>query len=110
MNNQSFCEDDWKPCPAGEISTFIRRRRAVIAMQVGASVAVVLFVALLVPSVSSLRSQIRRDADVGGFTCSEVEDLATEYLAGSIAPQVRDEIEKHLAECPDCIAVFHGLR
>jgi len=114
MNNQSFCEADWKPCPAQEISAFIhrirRRRRATIAMRVGASAAVVLFVTFLVPYVSSLRSQIRGDTAVSGFTCREVEGLAAEYLAGSLAPQVRNEIDKHLAECAGCYALINGLR
>ncbi len=114
MNNSSARETGWKPCRTGEISDLIhrirRRRCLAITTRAGIGVAIVLFVALLVPNVISIRSQLRGNAVVVGITCREVQDLADEYLAGSLAPQIRDEIDEHLAECAGCNAFINDLR
>jgi anti-sigma factor RsiW len=37
-------------------------------------------------------------------TCKQATSLITDYLAGTLAPEVTSELERHLGVCPDCVA------
>jgi anti-sigma factor RsiW len=53
------------------------------------------------------------------FTCKHLLKELTDYLDGSLDPEVRTQLEAHLAKCPNCwvvcdttkktIEVFKGL-
>ena len=38
------------------------------------------------------------------LTCREVADFLAGYLAGALGAQARSLFDRHLAECPDCVA------
>jgi anti-sigma factor RsiW len=44
------------------------------------------------------------------LTCSEVVDLLTDYLEGTLSQPARARVDEHLATCPDCTAYVAQLR
>jgi anti-sigma factor RsiW len=44
------------------------------------------------------------------LTCEEIVELITEYLEGSMAPDVRVRFERHVAICPPCRAFLAQMR
>jgi anti-sigma factor RsiW len=44
------------------------------------------------------------------MTCRELVDFLLEYLAGELPAGQHATFERHLGECPDCVAYLHGYR
>jgi anti-sigma factor RsiW len=44
------------------------------------------------------------------LSCQEVVELLGDYLEGAMAPEDRERLEEHLAECDDCAAYLEQLR
>jgi predicted anti-sigma-YlaC factor YlaD len=44
------------------------------------------------------------------ITCTEVVEVVTDYLEGSVDDGLRAEIEAHLALCPGCDAYLDQMR
>ena len=44
------------------------------------------------------------------MTCHQTADFVTDYLEGVLAPEVRRQVEEHLATCKDCPAYFNQMR
>jgi anti-sigma factor RsiW len=44
------------------------------------------------------------------ITCGELADLLYDFLDGSLAPSRRDAVERHLRECPPCLAYTETYR
>jgi anti-sigma factor RsiW len=42
--------------------------------------------------------------------CGELFDFVSQYLDAEASPEICREIEKHLADCPSCIAFVQSLR
>ena len=42
--------------------------------------------------------------------CRDLVELVTEYLEGTLPPQVRAAVERHLDECPDCVEFVAQFR
>ena len=40
------------------------------------------------------------------MTCKATIRLICEYLEGRLAPEVASEVQRHLASCKNCVAVF----
>ena len=38
------------------------------------------------------------------MTCRDFADFLMDYLDGQLSRPVREDFDRHLAECPDCIA------
>ena len=38
------------------------------------------------------------------ITCRDLVDLLYDFVAGELTPQRREEIERHLRDCPPCLA------
>lgn len=45
----------------------------------------------------------------GGRTCSEVSEMAALYVLGALTPEDRQQVESHLAECPEAHAEIEEL-
>jgi anti-sigma factor RsiW len=43
-------------------------------------------------------------------TCQSGVELLMDYLEGQIAPDVRAAVERHVADCPRCIAFVESYR
>nr|MCU0228192.1 zf-HC2 domain-containing protein [Bryobacterales bacterium] len=39
---------------------------------------------------------------VGGLRCSEVLHLLSDYLDGDLSPEMRTQVEAHVADCDNC--------
>jgi anti-sigma factor RsiW len=44
------------------------------------------------------------------MNCREFLDFLNEYLAGDLSAEERTEFDKHLAECPWCVAYLDNYR
>ena len=44
------------------------------------------------------------------LTCQQVVELVTEYLENTLIPDMRKQLEKHVAECPGCINYIEQMR
>lgn len=42
-------------------------------------------------------------AGAGMLTCQEQVDLLADYLDGTLHPDISRALERHLADCPDCL-------
>ena len=42
------------------------------------------------------------------LTCREMANFLADYLDGSLAPAERHLFDKHLADCPECIAYLRS--
>jgi predicted anti-sigma-YlaC factor YlaD len=42
------------------------------------------------------------------LTCREIADFLADYLDGSLALAERHVVDKHLADCPECIAYLRS--
>jgi len=42
--------------------------------------------------------------------CSEIFAMLSEYLDREIPPDLCDEIERHIEDCPPCVAFVESLR
>lgn len=43
-------------------------------------------------------------------TCIELVEVVTEWMEGALSVAQREEVEEHLAICPDCIVYVDQLR
>jgi len=43
------------------------------------------------------------------MSCKEVWREVSNYIDGMIAPEVREELERHLAQCRHCTAILDGV-
>jgi anti-sigma factor RsiW len=44
------------------------------------------------------------------ITCREFIDLLYDFVADELSPQRREEIERHLRDCPPCLAACETYR
>jgi anti-sigma factor RsiW len=42
--------------------------------------------------------------------CRQVVELVTEYLEGALPEQLRSAVQRHLEECPHCVAYVEQMR
>ena len=91
--------EDWGPCPSGKFSQLSqqwagrRRRRSLIEAGAAVSVGVVLLVAVVVAT---------QDNTYADITCTEVQELAGQYEANTLAPELLERVERHLEKCQYC--------
>lgn len=99
------------PCPPGEFERLAqklrqRRQRRVFLR----SAAAVALVATAGGGLSWwLGSGSPRDRAFGGLTCAEVQALAQVYGQGEVSARVREQMQQHLAQCPQCAAQFKAM-
>jgi len=44
------------------------------------------------------------------FSCDDVRAALGDYIDGDVAPEVRSELERHLAECRTCQVLYDTTR
>jgi anti-sigma factor RsiW len=49
-------------------------------------------------------------ADDNAITCQEVVELVTDYLENVLLPEMRQQLEEHIAECPGCETYLEQIR
>jgi hypothetical protein len=92
----------WRKCRAGEIGRMVRgqqearrRRRLQRTVPILGTVLVLLLAAVFLPSFFQPVQRLSLD-------CSQVLRLAREYSAGTLDPELRAAVERHLEGCPGC--------
>ncbi|MBZ5523777.1 MAG: zf-HC2 domain-containing protein [Acidobacteriia bacterium] len=43
------------------------------------------------------------------LTCKELWREVSNYIDGTVSPEMREELEKHLAQCRHCTALVDGV-
>jgi len=97
----------WSPCPAGELTRLgnkvrSRRQRRVFLQSAAAAGAAGLGGLawwLAVPG----------EPPLGGLNCTQVQELAKPYAAGTLGEEMRKKVRQHLAECPQCGPRFKAM-
>lgn len=51
-----------------------------------------------------------RALHLGGFGCSDTEHLLFEYIEGDLSEETRHKLDKHLADCPNCVRYVGSYR
>lgn len=112
-------QQDWDPCPHGELARMVQarrrqRRRRIVdrAAAVGACLMICLAVGgytlgLFTPEPSPGGNS---GGDFGGLACSEVRDALPAYIAGEIDPPMHERVARHLRNCPHCRSRYDELR
>jgi len=47
---------------------------------------------------------------LGGYGCSDTEQLLFDYIQGELSNEARDKLEKHLAGCTGCLRYVKSYR
>lgn len=105
MTNTTPEENGWKACPAGTLVDYARRAKTArrnrtvlrLAGEIGAAVILFLLVVWLAPW-----GDRKREFDYGGISCHDVQSEMKQYMMGGLAPEVREKVRLHLAQCPRC--------
>ncbi len=103
----------WEPCAPGEIARLgkrlrIRKSRRVFLRSGMTAVASILAGGGVVWLARG--RQREEEYDYGGITCSAVDPLAMDYLAGKVPEPTKSKIAKHIARCPECGPRFQEMR
>ena len=90
----------WKPCPPGMLVGIARRRRVLRGVRVaGTALMVMMGVGM---GLMMFHPFGWGEFHSGGIACHQVRQAMPEYLNGTLAPDKRLSVERHLAECPLC--------
>ena len=57
-----------------------------------------------------LKWLIERALHLGGYGCSDTEQLLFDYIEDDLSADVRGKLEKHLADCPSCLNYIGSYR
>lgn len=57
--------------------------------------------------VETIRSRLAED---GRVTCEALITFLFEYLSGELPPERESAVERHLANCPSCVAYLRSYR
>lgn len=91
--------ENWDRPPQGKFqqlsSQLVRRRRRQRMLRVGGPVSV----AVVLLTVFLLTSRENTYADV---TCTRVQQLAQDYGAEQLSPELHDQVSRHVAQCDSC--------
>lgn len=49
-------------------------------------------------------------ADFGDLPCQDFVELVTDYLEGTLSPELRARVETHLADCDYCVDYLAQIR
>ncbi len=102
----SDAQGRWRECQAGEIRRMVevrrgarhRRRLVRYTSLVGAVLALMLAVVVL--------PKFFHDSRPLSLNCRQVLRLARQYAAGTLEPELRAAVERHLEGCPGCREKF----
>jgi hypothetical protein len=100
--------EEWTRCGPQEISKLARRlrarrqRRIVVGTGLLAACASVALVVWLYPRPD-------RGPDFAGISCERVMDLSDAYMKSQLAPEVQDQVRRHIALCPNCRPMFESM-
>jgi hypothetical protein len=101
---------DWTSCPAGRIVHLGQQLRQRRQRRKFLQTAVALTgTAAMGAGVWLGWTMLGREPNPGGLTCSEVQRLAADYRRGKLGQQIRDQVQQHLARCPQCESKYRSM-
>ncbi len=100
-------QQNWDPCPAGELAKMVQVRRSQRRRQVIDRVAVVgacfmVCIAIGGYTLGVFTPDPSAGSDLGGLACSEVLESLPTYIEGDMDPQMQERMAVHLKNCPHC--------
>ncbi|REJ90638.1 MAG: zf-HC2 domain-containing protein [Planctomycetota bacterium] len=104
-------DEYWTRCPAGEVASLTSRLRSQTRMRavgrciVGAAAVVACGATLFLTVGDSGEGQ-----RIGGVWCSDVMEMAEDYVAGSLDAAVMKQIRIHIDHCPGCRQQIDAIR
>ena len=105
-------EQEWSPCPAGELSKMIDTRRARKRRKVIDRCAVVLASVMGLVAVGGFALGLFTPdpaAAPASIACSEVLDHLPEYVRGTLDDSLQQRMATHLDHCPSCHSHYEEL-
>lgn len=99
----------WEACPPGEFSRLAARLRARHRRRDAFRGALSLAVALFVGSVLYQSWSRSREYHFAGISCSRVMALAPDYAMGKLGAELRDQVRRHVSQCPHCRPLFRKM-
>ena len=112
FENSSQSDQQWQPCPAGEVAGLVeslRQRQRRRRFQKISVTLCGLAVAGLIGLYAVPHPLLVEPGD-GSISCSEVENLADEYVSGRLQGALRTRVEEHLGACDHCQQFITDLR
>lgn len=106
-------EQDWSPCPTGELSKMIDTRRARKRRKVIDRCAVVLASVMGVVAIGGFALGLFTPdpaAAPASIACSEVLDHLPDYVRGTLDDSLQQRMAAHLDHCPSCHSHYEELR
>ena len=98
----------WEPCAPGEFTAMARRmtgrRQKVFAAQLTGGAVFGILLGLAVVTFTGLRER-----EFAGITCADVLKHVDAYIADRLDPELKRQIDTHLAECPACGPRFRQI-
>ena len=110
----STADESWRDCPAGEVDALARRLRSRTRMQAARrfTTGVVAMIAVGVTLFLAARDvgEPGYGKSIGGVWCSDVMELAEDYVAGRLDAAIMEQVTAHIAGCPSCREKIDELR
>ncbi len=100
--------DGWTRCRPNEITKLAGRiRTREQRRMVGNATLLVASVSLLIGGWFFLKPN--QGPDFAGISCERVMDLSDAYMNKQLSPELQDQIQRHIALCPNCRGLFEGM-
>lgn len=113
MNKVETINDNWSPCPPETLTvlaiTLKRRQRRIKIQRIALLVAAVLITMAVGRYVANQPSG-NNTHSYAGITCSDVNQLLPDYVAGELDEGKRVRVEAHLKLCTYCSEIERRLR
>lgn len=100
--------DGWVRCEPNQIMNLTRRLRARRQLRIAGRAALLAAGACVAITVW-LYPRPDQGPDFSGISCERVMDLSDAYMKRQLAPELQEQIRRHIALCPICRPMFEGV-
>jgi hypothetical protein len=100
--------DGWARCEPNEITNLTRRLRARRQRRFAGGAALLAAVACVAIALW-LYPRPDQGPDFAGISCERVMDHSDAYMKKQLAPELQDQIRRHIALCPNCRPMFENM-
>jgi len=104
MNQNNENHNEWQACPPGEVGRLVDglqdRRRALAAQR--RTVAAALLLMMAFTGYYFVGVLPNAEPNYGGIVCSRLQELAPQYLAGTLDAETSGRIDVHQQHCKHC--------
>lgn len=100
--------DGWTRCGPNEITKIAGRIRARRRRRIAGGAALVVASACVALAIW-LYPRPDQGPDFAGISCEHVMDLSDAYMRHQLAPELQDQVRRHIELCPNCRGMFEGM-